>query len=136
MARAALPLGISQILIVAGGRLNTVVASGLTTVSVGAAFEGAWRLYQLGLYVAGGFATAVAPFLGDALGARRRGVARPLLRAVAVTAALGGLWMLILLVSGGRSAMLLFGEALGEQVGGAIAPLALVTPSPSSPSWR
>ena len=125
----AFPLGLSQLLIVASGRLNTVVVSALATVSVAAAFEGAWRLYQLGQYVAGGLATAVAPFVGHALGARRHTqVAGPLMRLAAIMAILGGCWMMVLLAFGEPLSTLLLGQSYGAQVADAIPPLALVSP--------
>jgi O-antigen/teichoic acid export membrane protein len=126
--RAAAPLGASQLFVVAGGRLNTVLLAGTASVGTAAAFESAWRLFQLAQYLAGGVTTAAAPFIADALGDRRDDEFRTLVRRLTVAAAAAGLLLAAgLLVARRPLAGALFG-GLGPEVARAVVPLALVTP--------
>jgi O-antigen/teichoic acid export membrane protein len=127
--RAALPLGASQVMVVGAARANTVMVSVIASVGAAAAFEGAWRLYQLGQYVAGGLATAVAPLIAHALGSREDDLARrEIRRAAAVVAGLGLSAMVALLVLDDPASRLLFGADFGPRVARALTPLAIVTP--------
>jgi O-antigen/teichoic acid export membrane protein len=67
--RAATPLGIAQVFVVLGARVDTLLLASLTGVVAAGTFEGDWRIYQLGQYAAGALATAAAPFIASALGA-------------------------------------------------------------------
>lgn len=78
--RAATPLGVAQIFVVLGARFDTLLAASLTGLVAAGTFEGAWRIYQLGQYAAGALATAAAPFIANALGARELPQAFALLR--------------------------------------------------------
>lgn len=129
MAKAAAPLGVSQLLIVGSGRLNTVFLSALASVPAAATFEGAWRLYQLGLYVAGGLATAVAPFIGHAVGTQQyRQLLTGVRQGILVLLSIGGIWTLALLLFREPVSEVLFGDTFGARVADAVLPLALVTP--------
>ncbi len=77
---AAVPLGLAQVFIVLGARLDTLLAASLTGVVAAGTFEGVWRIYQLGQYLAGALATASAPFIASALGANEPARALTLLR--------------------------------------------------------
>lgn len=125
---AALPLGVAQILIAATGRLNTVAVSVLTGLSAAAAFESTWRLFQLGQYIAGGVATALAPFVGVAFGGGSSSEFLGLVRrGMATLAACGFLWAAGLVMLRYPLARL-FGGELDQVVADAIVPLAIVIP--------
>lgn len=81
-ARASAPLGLSQVFIVIGGRADTLLAGGLVGLIAAGTFEGTWRVYQLSQYVAGGIASAAAPFVADALGAGHLDTGLRLLRSL------------------------------------------------------
>lgn len=124
----SVPLGVAQLFILAGGRVNTIVLGSYLSLAAAAAFESTWRLYQLGMYVAGGFATSIAPFVGDALG-KSDGVAlRKLLLGRATLLAVMGSGLAVFLIAfRGPASDLLFDE-FGEAVASSIVPLALVLP--------
>jgi O-antigen/teichoic acid export membrane protein len=125
---AALPLGISQIFIVLGGRANTVIVSSVVSATAAAAFETAWRLFQIGQYFAGAVATGIAPFLGDALGRDRRAdLDRLLFRALAIVAG-GGLLFCVLIILIRQSVSDLLVGDLGKETAAALLPLAIVSP--------
>ena len=127
--QSAIPLGLSQVLVVASGRLNTVLLSTLTTISSAAAFEAGWRIYQLGQYVAGGLATALAPLIGHAVGAEQYSIVRrQLRRGTALAIGLGTICMMVILLVRDPLSRMLFGGEYGPEVAEAIVPLALVTP--------
>ncbi len=87
---ACLPLGLSAVLVVASARLDTLVLGGASTVREAAAFEAAWRLYQLGQYAGGVLATAGAPFMARAIaGGEERAARRLVVQLLAVAAGLG-----------------------------------------------
>jgi O-antigen/teichoic acid export membrane protein len=124
----SVPLGIAQVFIVAGGRLNTVVLGSYLSLAAAAAFESTWRLYQLSLYVAGGLATSIAPFIGDAFGSTDAARLRKLLVGRAVLLAVtGSAGAVVLLVVRAPLCDLLFDE-FGDTVSAALVPLALVIP--------
>lgn len=50
-ARAALPLGLSQLAVAVGTRFDKILAGALSGLIAAGTFEGAWRIYQLGQYV-------------------------------------------------------------------------------------
>lgn len=91
LLRAAGPLGIAQVFVVLGARVDTLIAASLNGVVAAGTFEGDWRLYQLGQYAAGALATAAAPFLASALGAGAVTDALALLRRLVVRLAGVGL---------------------------------------------
>jgi O-antigen/teichoic acid export membrane protein len=129
IARAAVPLGVSQLFVVGGGRLNTVLVSNLASVASAAAFESTWRLYQLGQYLAGAIATALAPFISQALhDGGSPSVVQFLRRWGLLLVGFGIVWGGGLLAFRGYVGDALFGNALGERVATAIVPLAIVTP--------
>lgn len=66
--RAAVPLGLAQILVVLSARIDTLLMASVNGVVAAGTFEGDWRIYQLGQYAAGALATAAAPFVASALG--------------------------------------------------------------------
>ena len=68
---ASVPLGVSQILIAAATRADTLLAGSISGLIAAGTFEGCWRVYQLSQYLAGGVASAAAPFIADRLGAGR-----------------------------------------------------------------
>jgi O-antigen/teichoic acid export membrane protein len=126
--RAALPIGLSQLFVVLGGRANTVILSSTVSTTAAAAFETAWRLFQTGQYFAGAVATGIAPFLGDALGRQRRTeLDRLLLRALVIVSCAGLLFCGLLLAVRQPLAHLLVGE-LGSDTANVLVPLALVSP--------
>jgi O-antigen/teichoic acid export membrane protein len=125
---SALPLAVAQLTFVAAGRLNTLILSAASGVRAGAAFEAAWRVFQLGQYAAGALATGAAPFLADALGGERWHELRALLRKIATAAIVGGMLTGIFLLAFRHGLGVLFAGSLGHAVGRALAPLALVTP--------
>jgi O-antigen/teichoic acid export membrane protein len=128
LVRTALPLGFGDIFVVAGGRMNTILLSAISGTVAGAGFESTWRLYQLSQYVVGGLATGAAPFMSHALGAGRSQDLVRILRRIGTLTILSGIGL-------GAGTYLvrrpvsefLFGR-LGQQVAGAIAPLAALTP--------
>ncbi len=111
---AAAPLGLAQVFIVLGARLDTLLAASLSGVVAAGTFEGVWRIYQLGQYLAGALATASAPFIASALGANDPARALTLLRqtllrllGVGLAAGLAlylGRWPLAHLLAGSLSA--------------------------------
>jgi O-antigen/teichoic acid export membrane protein len=125
---SALPLALAQLTFVAAGRINTLILSPVSGVRAGAVFEAAWRLFQLGQYAAGALATGAAPFLADALGGKRWGEFRGLLRKVGAAAIVGGLLGGVALLAFGHELGVLFADSLGHAVGRALIPLALATP--------
>jgi O-antigen/teichoic acid export membrane protein len=128
VARATVPLGFSQLFIVASGRLNTIILARASTVAMAAAFEAAWRVYQFGQYFVGAISTAAAPFIADALGtARQRDLALILRRTILVVSLLGIFWGAILFIWRDEISSALFG-ALDHNVARALMPLAVVTP--------
>jgi O-antigen/teichoic acid export membrane protein len=128
LLRAAAPLGGAQVFILGSGRANVVILSTLISVRAAAAFEGAWRLFQLGQYVAGGLATAAAPFIGHAVGVSDRRRLRTMLRRLMGLVALAGaLYGAALAVIGPALSRLLLG-GIGREVGDILLPFALVSP--------
>jgi O-antigen/teichoic acid export membrane protein len=128
LVRTALPLGFGDLLMMAAGRLNTIWLSAISGTVAGAGFESAWRLFQLSLYVVGGLATGAAPFVAHALGAGHyRDLSRILRRVGAVTVLSGLALGLGIYIVRYPVSEVLFGR-LGEQVAGAITPLAVLTP--------
>jgi O-antigen/teichoic acid export membrane protein len=126
--KAAAPLALSQLFVIAGGRINTVLLAGLVSTSVAAGFESAWRLYQLSLYLAGGLATAAAPFIADAVG-RRSGpeFARLVRRLLGASACAGTVLAAGVLIARRPLADVVFGH-LGARVAHSLLPLLIVTP--------
>ena len=128
VGRAALPLGISQLFLVGGSRVNTLLVGGLASVRAAAVFEASWRLYQLGQYAIGSVATAIAPFAGDALGGDRRAEFLTLLRRTMSIMVIGGLLCsLAVALAGGVVSDVLFGS-FGPAAERAVMPLAVVFP--------
>jgi O-antigen/teichoic acid export membrane protein len=128
MLRAAGLLGTAQIFIIAAGRLNTVILGSLISVRAAAAFEGAWRLFQLGQYAAGGLATAAAPIIGAAVGGGPDSELRSVLRKLTLALGAGGvMYGALLLFAGPRVSPLLLGE-VGEDVADVLLPFALLSP--------
>ncbi|MGO9972084.1 MAG: lipopolysaccharide biosynthesis protein [Solirubrobacteraceae bacterium] len=128
IARASLPLGLSQVFVVLCTRADTLLAGGLSGLIAAGTFEGTWRVYQLTQYAAGGLASAAAPFIADALGGGRYEAALRLVRRMFIQLAVVG-------VAGG--ALMHFGAApiahvmtgsLAVPVAGAITPFALLCP--------
>jgi O-antigen/teichoic acid export membrane protein len=126
--RSAAPLALAQLTFVAGGRINTLILSAVGGVREGAVFEAAWRLFSLGQYAAGALATGVAPFLADALGAKRWGDVRRMIRIVGAVSLGGALVTAVGLFALRRQLGELFAGSLGDAVSGALLPLAIVTP--------
>lgn len=128
LARVALPLGLAQLFVVAGGRLNTLVLGSVASLQAAAAFEAAWRVYQLSLYSIGALASGAAPLLG---GASRPGFEPELyslLRRLALAAAtLGTVAGVVLLLGGEFLGELLF-PAIGDEVGDVLRTFAFVCP--------
>jgi len=126
--RAALPLGLAQVFISIATRADTLMAGLVSGLVAGATFEGCWRIYQLSQYVAGGVASAAAPFIADALGAGRPADALKILRTLSLR-------LLAIGVAGGATiyfartpiAELLAGT-LGPEVARALPALAIVSP--------
>ncbi|MDX6651926.1 MAG: hypothetical protein QOJ38_707 [Solirubrobacterales bacterium] len=128
LLRVALPLGLSQFFVLAGGRLNTVILSAILSLRAATVFEASWRLFQLGQYVAGGISTAAAPLIGDALGAERHvELHRLLARLGGVAAGLGLGAAAVLLLARRPLCEALFGS-LGGEVARVVVPFALLTP--------
>ena len=126
--RAAVPLGGAQVFIVAAGRLNTVILSTLLSLRAAAAFEGAWRFFQLGQYVAGGLATGAAPFVGHAVGGTdHAGLRRMLWQLIGVLAGAGAAFGALLILLGPWLSEQLLGD-LGSEVGKALLPFGLLSP--------
>jgi O-antigen/teichoic acid export membrane protein len=128
LLRAAAPLGGAQFFILGAGRANTVILSMLISVRAAAAFEGAWRLFSLGQYVAGGLATGAAPFIGHAVGGSERGALRVmLLRLTTFVAIVGVIYGVALAAVGPMLSRLLLGD-IGREVGDVLIPFALLSP--------
>jgi O-antigen/teichoic acid export membrane protein len=127
-ARAAMPLGLSQFFIVGATRLNTIVVGALDSLRTAVAFEAAWRLYQLGQYAIGALATAVAPFAGNALGARQGteflALTRRTMTVVVAGSAIGAV---VLFAARNALAAAAFG-GFGPVAARAVVPLAIVFP--------
>jgi len=127
-ARASLPLGVSQVFIALATRADTLLAGLVSGLVAAGTFEGCWRVYQLSQYLAGGLASAAAPFIADRLGAARvpdglRILRRLVLRLLALGLA-GGVVLYLL-----RTPIAdVFAGALGPSVARALAPLAIVSP--------
>lgn len=79
-ARAAVPIGLAQVFIVLGSRVDTLLAGAISGLVAAGTFEGAWRTYQLAQYAVGALATAAAPFVADALGSGQPEAAVRLMR--------------------------------------------------------
>lgn len=126
--RTSLPLGLSQVFVVLGGRADTVILGTAVSAAAAAAFETAWRFFQIGQYFAGAVSTGVAPFLGDALGRHRRDeLDRLLLRALAIVTVAGFLFSGLTLVLRRPITELLVGD-VAAGAASALLPLALVSP--------
>jgi O-antigen/teichoic acid export membrane protein len=124
----SVPLGVAQLFVLAGGRVNTVILGSYLSLAAATTFESTWRLYQLSLYVAGGLATSVAPFIGDALGsANVVALRRLLMRRVALLAFAGTGFAVVIIALRAPLSRLLFDE-FGDAVASSIVPLALVLP--------
>jgi O-antigen/teichoic acid export membrane protein len=126
--RAGVPLGLSQVFISLATRADTLLAGLVSGLVAGATFEGCWRIYQLSQYVAGGVASAAAPFIADALGGGRPYDALRILRAMSLR-------LLMLGIAGGGILYLgrtpiadLLAGTLGTQVARALPALAIVSP--------
>lgn len=96
-ARASLPLGLTQVFVVLGARIDTLLAGAISGLVAAGTFEGSWRVYQLSQYAAGALATATAPFVADALGAHRQDRALAILRRLATRLLLVGIVAAVLL---------------------------------------
>jgi len=128
LRRAAIPLGLAELCMIASGRLDTILLSAISGAVAGAGFEGAWRVYQLAQYVVGGLATAAAPFIADASGAGHSDRALILIRRLGLVVLAAGIALGAgLLLLGGPASRVLFGS-LGPAVARALPPLALLTP--------
>jgi O-antigen/teichoic acid export membrane protein/cyclophilin family peptidyl-prolyl cis-trans isomerase/glycosyltransferase involved in cell wall biosynthesis len=128
LRRAAVPLGLAELCMIASGRLDTILLSAISGAVAGAGFESTWRVYQLAQYVAGGLASAAAPFIADASGADDSDRGLMLIRRVgSVVLAAGVALGAGLLLLGGPASRLLFG-GLGPAVANALPPLAVLTP--------
>jgi O-antigen/teichoic acid export membrane protein len=126
--KSALPLGLSQLFVVTATRFNTIVLGAIGSLAAAAAFEAAWRLFQLGQYAVGAFATAVAPFMADALGARRERDAQRLIRRSMLLMVVGGVAVgAVLLWLRRPIAELLFDE-LSAPAAAAMVPLGFMLP--------
>ena len=90
LLRTAGPLGASNLFILAGARVNTLVLGGIASISSAAVFESAWRVFQTAQYALGAGATAVAPFVAAALADGRGDMLRVRLRRTAVQVLVGG----------------------------------------------
>ncbi len=117
LLRASLPLGLSQVFIALGARVDTLLASAGVGLLAGGTFDGAWRTYQIGQYAVGAVATAAAPFVSDALGAGAYRHALRLLR---------GLLLLLVAIGVGAGVVLylcrhLVADALTGSLGGPVA---------------
>jgi O-antigen/teichoic acid export membrane protein len=126
--RATIPLGISQLLLVLGTRVDTVLAGAFSGLLAAATFEGAWRIYQIGQYAVGGFATATAPFIADALGAGRHEDLLHLSRRMLVRLLLGGFLVGGVLYVGRDLIAGLLAGSLAGPVARALPALALLSP--------
>jgi O-antigen/teichoic acid export membrane protein len=128
LRRAAIPLGLAELCMIASGRLDTILLSAIAGALAGAGFESTWRAYQLAQYVVGGLASAAAPFIADAWGAGRSDQALMLIRRVGLVVLAAGIALgMGLLLLGGPASRILFG-GLGPAVARALPPLAVVTP--------
>lgn len=126
--RASLPLGISQLFVLGGGRVDTLLLGTLSTLTMAAVFEGVWRVYQLGQYLAGGVATALAPFIATAMGdGRHLELERLLRRALFAMLGCGIVWAAAMYLGRQPIGRVLL-EGLRGDVAEALIPLALVTP--------
>ncbi|HWF56164.1 MAG TPA: MATE family efflux transporter [Solirubrobacteraceae bacterium] len=96
-ARASLPLGLTQIFVVLGARIDTLLAGGISGLVAAGTFEGSWRVYQLSQYAAGALATATAPFIANALGAHRHDRALTIVQRLATRLLLVGVVAAVLL---------------------------------------
>jgi O-antigen/teichoic acid export membrane protein len=127
-ARASAPLGLSQVFIVLSTRADTLLAGALSGLIAAGTFEGTWRLYQLSQYVAGGVASAAAPFVADALGADRLRTGLRLLRTLCLRLlAIGVAGGAVLYLARDPISRVLTGSLAGP-VAHAIAPFALLCP--------
>lgn len=127
-AHASVPLGVSQVLILLGSRVNTLILAAGTSVTAAAVFDAAWRLYHVGHYAVGSLATAIAPFAADAIGARRaRVLARLTWRTLLVMALGGAVLGAAVLVWREPLGQVLFDE-LGLRAAKAVVPLIVVLP--------
>ncbi len=77
-ARAALPLGLSQLLVVGSARINTLVLASVGRLRDAAAFESGWRMFQVLQYLGGGVASAMSPVFATAVGVGAKDDARRL----------------------------------------------------------
>jgi O-antigen/teichoic acid export membrane protein len=128
LRRAAIPLGLAELCMIASGRLDTILLSAISGAVAGAGFEGTWRVYQLAQYVVGGLASAAAPFIADASGAGHPERGLKLIRRVGLVVLAAGITFAAgLLLLGGPASRILFG-GLGPAVANALPPLALLTP--------
>jgi O-antigen/teichoic acid export membrane protein len=127
-ARASAPLGVSQVFIALATRVDTLLAGALAGLVAGGTFEGCWRVYQLSQYLAGGIASAAAPFIASALGAGRAVDALRLLRRLALELlGIGLLGGAVLYLLRTPIAALLAGN-LGRPVAHALPALAFISP--------
>jgi O-antigen/teichoic acid export membrane protein len=126
--RATIPLGLSQLFVVLGTRVDTLLAGALSGLVAAATFEGAWRIYQIGQYAIGGFATAAAPFIADALGAGRHADLVVLLRRLMIRLVLGGFVVGAAIYFGRHLLARLLAGSLAAPVAGALPAVALLSP--------
>lgn len=126
--RAGLPLGLAQVFISLATRADTLLAGLVSGLVAGAAFEGCWRIYQLSQYVAGGVASAAAPFIADALGDRRADDALRILRTLSLRLLTTGIAGGAILYLGRKPIAELVAGTLGTQVARALPALAIVSP--------
>lgn len=128
VVRPALPIGASQLLMIFGGRVNTIILGSAVSTTSAAAFETSWRLFQTGQYFAGAVATGIAPFVGNALGEGRASeLNRLLVRAIAIVLFVGLLVSVLLIVIMRPLAEVLVGE-LADDVSRTLLPLLIVGP--------
>lgn len=126
--RASVPLGVSQVFIALGTRVDTLLAGAVSGLLAAGTFEGSWRVYQLSQYVAGGVASAAAPFIADAIGSDRARECLHMLRVLLLElAGLGLVGGAILVLLRAPLADLVVG-ALGPPVARVLLPLALISP--------
>ena len=127
--RATAPLGAGQLSLVLGTRLNTFVLGAGTSLRAAAAYESAWRLFQIGQYILGAVTSGLSPVLAQARGAGRVDDVRRLMRVTLASIVVAAVILGAALMAGRHVISdALFSPALAGQVASALMPFALVTP--------